>query len=54
MKARGMDPKVALLTEHKRIPKPRRDDEGTWSKVRVLVAHTQGDRVIEIAEYFSR
>jgi len=40
MKARGMDPKVAILTEHKRLSKPRRGDEGAWSKVRVLVAHT--------------
>jgi hypothetical protein len=54
MKARGMKPKVAVLTRHDRAPKPLPEDKRKWSKIRVLVAHTQGDRVTEIAEYFSR
>jgi peptidase C25-like protein len=54
MKARGMEQKVAILTRHERIPKPLPEDKRKWSKVRVLVAHTQDNRVIEIAEYFSR
>ena len=54
MKARGMEQKVAILTSHKRIPKPGPKVKTEWSDVRILVAHTQDNRVVEIAEYFSR
>jgi Peptidase family C25 len=47
MKARGVQQKVAILTEHHRAKAP-------GAGIRVLVAHAQDDRVIEIAEYFSR
>ena len=53
MKRRGVDQKVAILAESKRIKLGARGNKD-GVQVRVLVAHAQDDRLIEVKEYLSR
>ena len=53
MKRRGVDQKVAILAESKRIKLGERGKKD-GVQVRVLVAHAQDNRLIEVKEYLSR
>jgi hypothetical protein len=55
MKARGVEQKVFVVVDHREPSRGARKKEGaTLPVTRVLVAHTQENRVIEVAEYVRR
>jgi Peptidase family C25 len=55
MKARGVEQKVIVVTEHKEPPrKPAGKRSRPVPETRILVAHAQDNRVVETAEYVRR
>jgi hypothetical protein len=53
MKARGVAQRVVMVTERNRS-KLRPNDKYKGPRIRILVAHAHGDRLIHITEYVSR